>query len=108
VKLLVSDTGGGMNEGVLDRVFEPLFTTKGQTLIDRQDTRAGIIVQGTGLGLSVVQWIVKDHGGFIKIESKRGIGTRFSVYLPCAGGRSAGGCGAGFPACRSGMKGYTR
>ena len=75
VKLLVSDTGGGMNEGVLDRVFEPLFTTKEE--------------RGTGLGLSVVQWIVKDHGGFIKIESKRGIGTRFSVYLPCAAGGSA-------------------
>ncbi len=89
VKLLVSDTGGGMNEGVLDRVFEPLFTTKGQTLIDRDETRAGMIVRGTGLGLSVVQWIVKEHGGFIRIESTRGLGTRFSVYLPCAAGRSA-------------------
>jgi len=75
VKLSVSDTGGGMNEGVLERVFEPLFTTKEE--------------RGTGLGLSVVQWIVKDHGGFIRIESLWGVGTRFSVYLPCAAGRSA-------------------
>ncbi len=74
VKFLVSDTGGGMDEGVLERAFDPLVTTK---------------TQGSGLGLSVVKWIVKDHGGFVTVETSAGKGATFSVYLPCAAGRSA-------------------
>ena len=73
-KLSVSDTGGGMDEGILERVFDPLVTTK---------------TQGTGLGLSVVQWIVKDHGGFVTVESTASKGASFLVYLPCAIGRPA-------------------
>ncbi|MBN2208898.1 MAG: response regulator [Candidatus Coatesbacteria bacterium] len=104
VKLLVSDTGGGMNECVIDRVFEPWFTTKGEeassadvalratmakSAADLAVPGTDMSVGGTGLGLSVVDWIVKDHGGFIRIESTRGAGTRFSVYLPCAASGSA-------------------
>ena len=74
VKLLVSDTGGGMDEGVLERAFDPLVTTKADSM---------------GLGLSVVQWIVKALGGFVTVETSAGNGATFSVYLPCAAGRSA-------------------
>jgi PAS domain S-box-containing protein len=72
VKLVVSDTGSGMDPHVLPRIFDPFFTTK----------TAG---QGSGLGLSVVYGIVKGHDGFITVGSQPGQGSRFSVFFPASG-----------------------
>ncbi len=69
VHLTVSDEGVGMEPTVLDRIFEPYYTTK----------EPG---KGTGLGLSVIHGIVKNHGGFITVESAPGKGSTFHVYLP--------------------------
>lgn len=70
VKISVSDTGTGIPKNILDRVFDPYFTTKAPG-------------EGTGLGLSVVHGIVKSHNGEIKIYSEVGKGTSVNVYLPC-------------------------
>lgn len=67
----VRDSGIGMSEAHLARVFEPFYTTKG----------AG---EGTGLGLSVTQGIAEDHGGWIAAESTPGVGSCFTIYLPLA------------------------
>jgi PAS domain S-box-containing protein len=69
VCLRVSDTGCGMDSTTLSQIFEPFFTTK----------RPGV---GTGLGLSVVDGIVEQHGGWIRVESQPEQGTSFYVYLP--------------------------
>jgi signal transduction histidine kinase len=63
----VSDTGHGISAGQLNRIFEPFFTTK---------------KKGSGLGLMIVQRIVRDHGGLIKLESHAERGTTFRIWLP--------------------------
>jgi CheY-like chemotaxis protein len=68
-RISVSDSGRGIDPSHLGRVFEPFFTTKPPG-------------EGTGLGLSVVQGIVREHRGAVEIESVRGEGTVVCVYLP--------------------------
>ena len=69
LRLAISDTGSGINPAIIDRIFEPYFTTKDKT-------------KGTGMGLAVVHGIVKGHGGEIEVESRVGEGACFTVYLP--------------------------
>lgn len=69
VIIQVEDSGMGMPPDVIDRIFEPFFTTKE-------------LGKGTGLGLSTTIAIVKSHGGFIRVYSELGVGTKFCVYLP--------------------------
>ena len=76
VSLTVRDTGEGMDEETLARVFEPYFSTKGRG-------------RGTGLGLAAVYGTVQDSGGDIRIESSRGAGTIVRILLPRVAGRES-------------------
>ena len=71
--LKVEDTGTGIPAKLFARIFDPFFTTKE-------------VGKGTGLGLSTTQTIVKSHGGFIRVESKLGEGSKFSIYIPAESG----------------------
>ena len=65
----VKDNGNGIPQKVLDKIFQPFFTTKPTG-------------QGTGLGLSLSYDIVKAHGGEIKVNTKENEGTEFTIFLP--------------------------
>jgi len=69
LRLTVRDTGNGMSRDIIERIFDPFFTTKGKA-------------EGTGLGLSVIHGIVKNHHGAITVSSVPGHGSTFHVYLP--------------------------
>ncbi len=73
-KISIRDTGIGMDEKTVDKIFDPFFTTKGEG-------------EGTGLGLSMVYNIIQQHNGVIDVDSKIGIGTEFSIYIPVLAGR---------------------
>jgi CheY-like chemotaxis protein len=72
VRLTVSDTGTGIDTAVKDRIFDPFFTTK----------ETG---RGTGLGLASVYGITKSHEGYIEVETRKGQGCTFNIYLPASG-----------------------
>jgi CheY-like chemotaxis protein len=74
VVLEVSDTGAGIKEEIKAKIFDPFFSTK---------------FPGRGMGLAVVQRIVRDHGGTINLMSVLGHGTKFQVFLPCTAKRAS-------------------
>lgn len=86
VQLAIEDSGTGITPDVLAHMWEPFFTTKGTN-------------KGTGLGLSTVRGIIKNHGGFIQLDTAVGRGTTFQVYLPVAEAevKSAAPAAAGAP-----------
>jgi len=68
IEVKIADTGQGIAKEELSRIFEPFYTTKGQS--------------GTGLGLAVTWGIINNHNGTIDVESEPGKGTTFIVHLP--------------------------
>ncbi|MDZ8052922.1 MAG: PAS domain S-box protein [Aulosira sp. ZfuVER01] len=73
IVIKISDTGTGIPSELMERIFDPFFTTKE-------------VGKGTGLGLATVLGIVKNHGGFVKVDSEVGKGTQFEVFLPAVEG----------------------
>lgn len=71
IKITVSDTGTGIDPEIIDRIFDPYFTTR-------------LVGQGSGMGLAVVHGIVKSHGGAITVTSEVGKGSAFHLYFPMA------------------------
>jgi signal transduction histidine kinase len=69
VEISVSDNGNGIPKNIVDKIFQPFFTTKPTG-------------EGTGLGLSLAHEIVKAHGGELKVETKEGEGTKFIIVIP--------------------------
>ena len=69
VEITVTDNGNGIPQNIVDKIFQPFFTTKPTG-------------QGTGLGLSLSYDIIKAHGGEIKVETKEGEGSEFIIQLP--------------------------
>ena len=69
IAIYIEDNGSGMNDEILQKIFEPYFSTKNKT-------------NGTGLGLSVVFGTVKSHSGYINVTSKPDKGTRFEIFIP--------------------------
>jgi Na+/proline symporter/signal transduction histidine kinase len=69
VIIIFSDTGTGMDKKVVDRIFDPFYTTKSPG-------------KGTGLGMSICWGIINEHGGTISVESKKGLGSTFTIRLP--------------------------
>ncbi|HZT05634.1 MAG TPA: response regulator [Chloroflexota bacterium] len=78
VLIEIADTGPGIAPAIRDRIFDPFFTTKPT---GRR--------RGSGLGLSVVQGVVEDHGGYLDLVSEPGAGARFLIYLPAARAEAA-------------------
>ncbi|NJK93550.1 MAG: GHKL domain-containing protein [Bacteroidales bacterium] len=68
-ELIFRDTGTGMQKEIQSKIFDPFFTTKP-------------VGEGTGMGLSIVHGIIKDHNGDIVVSSKPGQGTEFKIVLP--------------------------
>jgi len=67
------DQGSGIPEDDLHKIFDPYFTMK-----------LTWTARGMGLGLAICYWIIKKHGGFMTVESERGVGSSFIVYLPAS------------------------
>jgi PAS domain S-box-containing protein len=70
ILITISDTGHGIKPELMEKIFDPFFTTKTEN-------------KSTGMGLSVVHGIVKNHGGAITVQSNYGKGTVFNIFLPC-------------------------
>ena len=71
VRITIRDTAKGMPQSVMDKIFDPFYTTKG-------------VNEGTGLGLSISHGIIEKHGGNVSVESEEGVGTCFIINLPIA------------------------
>ncbi len=87
VEIRFTDTGTGMSAQVRDRIFEPLFTTKGQ--------------RGSGMGLSVAAGVIREHNGSVDVESTLGHGTTFTISFPAAGRVDSPGIPDNLPASSS-------